>query len=559
MAKRESAKRKTTEEMQETAASRPSARRTAGRTARTPLQKWAGHAGWAGMALILASLIYWFYLSSMLQSRNWIVNTGLGLGIALVIFFLAGMGSVIIAGFRSPEGKRSIRSAVLITAVLAILVVANVLAYRRHYQWDLTGNRRLTLAPVTLRVLTGLKQKIEVTAFYSQSPQKRWEAQDAREVKDLLEQYADRSPNFRFKMVDYLREPDKWASAQMTTMPPVVLFTNEKGGREEVKGTGEKDFTAALIKLTRTEQKRIYFTVGHGELSPETSMSGTSEAGMGEVKTVLTEQQHQVKTLDLMGKERKVPSDCSVLVIAGPGVEFRPEEQKPVLDYLKSGGRMLVLLRVAGPSLPWLMKEIGIQPQDNLVAQIVEIPGTGLAQISKTVRISRFESHDINRGLHAVYFPLLRSLKAASPAPSGVTTTPFLRTVADTIAKPLKQGQRTVDLRPTKEDPQGPFDVGIVAEKDYNGKKARAVVIGGAEWADDMLTTQPDMDNRYLATNAINWLAAEEALVDIPPKDEPPDTVSLSPEQRVRTFFLNLVLIPVVCFFMAAYSWWKRR
>jgi hypothetical protein len=519
------------------------------------VQRLSVYAGWAGTALLLASLMYWLYRTSMLQTRNWVVNVGLGLSLALIVFFLIGMGSAIITGFRSPEGKRSIRSLVLISAVLGIIVIANVLAYRRHYQWDLTGNRRLTLAPVTVRVLKGLKQKIEVTAFYSQSPQRRWEAQDARRVEDLLRQYADRSPDFRFRVVDYLREPDKWASAQMTTMPPVVLFTNESGGREEVKGTGEKDFTGALIKLTSTRKHRICFTVGHGELSPDAS----DQSGMGEVKTVLTEQQHKVETLDLMGKERRVPADCSVLVIAGPQVDFQPDEQKAVKDYLSAGGQLLVLLRVSGPPLGWLMKEIGVKPEDNIVAQIVEIPGTGLAQISKTVRISNFEAHDLNRGLRAVYLPLVRSLAPVSPAPTGVTTSNILRTADDAIAKPLKQGQRTVDLRPEANDPKGPFTLAMVAEKDASGKKARAVVIGGAEWASDMLTMNPEMDNRYLATNAINWLASEDALVDIPPKDEPPSQVTLSPEDRIRTFYINLLLMPVVCFFMAAYVWWKRR
>lgn len=529
--------------------------RIAPRQQRTQVQRLAVQAGWVGAALVLGSLLYWLYLSGMLQSRNWIVNTTLGVGVALVLFFFVGMGAAIIAGFRSPEGKRSIRSAILITSVLAILAVANVLAYRRHYQWDLTGNRRLTLAPVTQRLLKGLDKKIEVTAFYSQSPQRRWEGQDARKVRDLLEQYADRSPRFRYKVVDYLREPDKFASAQMTTMPPVVLFTNETGGREEVKGTGEKDFTGALIKLTRTEQRHIYFTTGHGELSPD----ATDQTGMAEVKTVLTEQQHDVKTVDLMGRGRKVPDDCSVLVVAGPQVEFQNEEQKAIKDYLTSGGKLLAFLRVAGPSLPWLMSELGIKVEDNLVAQLFEIPGTGMAQISKTVRISKFETHDVNRGLRAVYFPLIRSLKAATPAPNGVTTTAVLKTVDDTIAKPLKQNQREIDLRPGEADPHGPFDVAILSEKDVAGKKARAIVIGGAEWAGDMLTTNPEMDNRYLATNAINWLAAEDALVDIPPKDEPPDQITLTPEDRARTFYINGLLMPVVCFFMAAYVWWKRR
>jgi hypothetical protein len=205
------------------------------------------------------------------------------------------------------------------------------------------------------------------------------------------------------------------------------------------------------------------------------------------------------------------------------------------------------------------MADLGVKPAENIVAQIVEIPGTGLAQISKTVRVSKFEGHDINRGLRAVYFPLVRSLTAASPPPAGITTTNVLRTADDAIGKPLKAGQRTVDLRPGTSDPKGPFTLAMVAEKDAAGKKARAVVIGGAEWASDMLTMQPEMDNRYLATNAINWLASEDALVDIPPKDEPPSQVTLSPEDRIRTFFINLLMMPAVCFFTAAYVWWKRR
>ncbi|MBM3493576.1 MAG: hypothetical protein FJX72_04530 [Armatimonadetes bacterium] len=529
--------------------------RVAPKQNRTQVQRLAVYAGWAGAALLLASLMYWLYLTSMIQGRNWMVNVGLGLSLAMVVFFLGGMGSAIVAGFRSPEGKRSIRSLILISAVLGAIAVANVIAYRRHWQWDLTGNRRLTLAPVTARVLKGLKQKIEVTAFYSQSPQRRWEAQDARRVQDLLAQYADRSPNVKVKVVDYLREPDKWASAQMTTMPPVVLFTNEAGGREEVKGTGEKDFTGALLKLTRTQKHKILFTVGHGELSPDAS----DQSGMAEVRTVLTEQQHTLETLDLMGKDRKVPSDCTVLVVAGPQVDFQAEEQKAIKDYLAAGGQALVLLRVSGPSLAWLLQDFGLKADENIVAQIVEIPGTGMAQISKTVRISKFETHDMNRGLRAIYFPLARSLTAVSPAPAGITTTNVLRTVDDAIGKPLKQGQRTVDLRPGTNDPKGPFNLAVVAEKDAPGKKARVVAIGGADWASDMLTMNPEMDNRYLATNAINWLASEDALVDIPPKDEPPSQVTLSPEDRVRTFFINLLMMPAVCFFMAAYVWWKRR
>src|SRR6185436_16852839 len=124
--------------------------------------------------------------------------------------------------------------------------------------------------------------------------------------------------------------PDKFYTAKMTSPPPVVLFENASGGREEVKGTTEKDFTGALLKLTRTQKHKFYFTAGHGELNPD----GFDQQGASVVKRVLTDQQNDVATIDLMGKERKVPDDCTVLVVAGALVDFKPEELKAVKAFL---------------------------------------------------------------------------------------------------------------------------------------------------------------------------------------------------------------------------------
>lgn len=517
-------------------------------------QRSAAYAGWLGVAVLMATLLYWLYLTGIEQNRNWIVTTGLWAGLALLLYFVFGMGTAIIAGFRSPEGKRAIRSAVLVVAVLAILSVANVLAYRRHYQWDLTGNRRLTLAPVSVNLLHSLRKKITVTAFFTRDTRRGMEAQQANQVRDLLDQYADRSPNFHYQLIDYLREPDKFAAARMTSYPPVTLFEAEGGGREEVKGTTEKDFTAALIKLTRPNKKKIYFTMGHGELNPDTPETRDSATV---VKSVLADQQYDIATVDLMGKERRVPADCSVLVIAGPQVELRSEEVKAVTDYLNGGGHALVLLRVTGPGLQPLLKDWGVTVGNDVVAQLVDLGG--LTAISERVRVTKFETHDIDRGLSAVSFPLVRTLGSAKPTPTGVSITPLVKSGSDTIAKKVAPGQARVDPTPKPSDPKGPFNLAEVADKTGNGKESRVVVVGSTDWASDMLADDPTTSNRYLFTNAVNWLANEDVLVDIPPKDTPPEQVTLTPEQRIRSLYLNLLLFPVICLFMAGFVWWKRR
>ena len=516
------------------------------------VQRTASYAGWASMALLMGSLLYWLYLSNIGQNRNWIVNTGLGIGIGLLAYFVVGMGAVIIRNLRSPEGKRALRNATLVIAILAILSIANVLAYRRHAQWDLTGNRRLTLAPTTKRILKDLKQKIKATAFFTSSARRRGENMQAGQVRDLLNQYADQSSNFKFEIVDYMREPARMMSEKLTTEPPVTIFTNDKGAREEVKGTGEKDFTGALLKLTRKEKRKIYFTEGHGELSP----NSMDRNGASVVKQVLTDQQHEIASLNLMGKERTVPKDCSVLVVGGPQVEFKPEEVKAVKDYLDAGGDALVLLRVAGPSMEALLKDWGVKVGENVVLQIVDLGGqTG---ILRGLRIIAFEPHDVTRGLSALAFPLLRTVEPITPAPTGIVVTPIIKTSADTVSKPIGRGQNQISAL-TSSDPRGPFTVAALAEKTTGDKKGRIITIGNAEYASDMLAGDPSSSNRYLFTNAVNYLADEDALVDIPPKDDPPDQVFLTPEQRARTFFINLLLFPAACLFMAMFVWWKRR
>ena len=516
------------------------------------LQWVAAQAGWMAVVAALGTLLYWLYLSSMAEPRNWIVNAGLGASVGLTVLFLYGMGAAIVAAVRSPEGRSSLRSAALIAAVLAAIGIANVIAYRRHVQWDITGNRRLTLAPMTQRVLKGLKQPITATAYYTRSAQKPTEARQAREVRDLLEQYADRSPSFRFSVVDYLREPDKFISAQAGGMPPMVVFTNAAGGREEVKGTTEKDFTGAVLKLSRTERRTVAFTTGHGELNPESYEQDAASL----VRQALAEQQHTVTTLDLMGRARAVPKGIDVLVIAGPRIDFKPDEVKAVNAYLASGGRVLLLLRVGGPALPGITAPLGLRAGDNVVAQLVDY--AGMLAVSKEVNVRKFEAHDVNRGLANVTFPLARTLDIAVPAPKGVVVTPIIRSGPETLTKPLKPGQRSIDLRPADADKKGPFNLAVVAENAATGK-GRLLVVGSTEFADDMMAGEPTSSNRYLFTNAVNWLAEDDALVDIPPRDEKPDELYLKPEETVKVVIFNLLLPPLACLLMAGYSWWKRR
>src|SRR5436309_7986491 len=113
---------------------------------------------------------------------------------------------------------------------------------------------------------------------------------------------------------------EKGLDQGMKTLP-MVLFETENGRREEVTGAQERDFTGALLKLTTTQKKKIYFLQGHGELNPDLSDPRT---GMSSISAALKAQQHDVATLTLQGLKPSVPGDAAVLIVAGPKLDFRP-------------------------------------------------------------------------------------------------------------------------------------------------------------------------------------------------------------------------------------------
>ncbi len=65
--------------------------------------------------------------------------------------------------------------------------------------------------------------------------------------------------------------------------------------------------------------------------------------------------------------------------------------------------------------------------------------------------------------------------------------------------------------------------------------------------------------NRDLFMNAVNWLAQQENLIAIRPKDPDDRRVTMTESQQLRVVLLALFIIPVVVFGTGVYAWWRRR
>ncbi len=65
--------------------------------------------------------------------------------------------------------------------------------------------------------------------------------------------------------------------------------------------------------------------------------------------------------------------------------------------------------------------------------------------------------------------------------------------------------------------------------------------------------------NRDLFMNAVSWLAQQENLIAIRPKEADDRRVTMTANQQLRVLILALLVVPVLVFGSGVYAWWRRR
>jgi ABC-type uncharacterized transport system involved in gliding motility auxiliary subunit len=65
--------------------------------------------------------------------------------------------------------------------------------------------------------------------------------------------------------------------------------------------------------------------------------------------------------------------------------------------------------------------------------------------------------------------------------------------------------------------------------------------------------------NRDLFMNAVNWLAQQENLISIRPRDPEDRRITLTADQQVRIFWLTVFIIPGLILLGGVHTWWRRR
>jgi ABC-type uncharacterized transport system involved in gliding motility auxiliary subunit len=87
--------------------------------------------------------------------------------------------------------------------------------------------------------------------------------------------------------------------------------------------------------------------------------------------------------------------------------------------------------------------------------------------------------------------------------------------------------------------------------------ETRIVVFGDSDFVANQYLGIPG--NRDLFLNAVNWLAQQENLISIRPRDPEDRRVTLTSDQERLIFWLTVVIIPGLILFAGVQAWWRRR
>jgi len=510
------------------------------------LLDWASYAGLAALA---AAVVLKFARPPFMAGArgDWIWWSLIVAGLALVaVSLLAYVRATGALGGRT--ARYGLNTAVAVILLLGIVGLVEAVSYRHNARLDLTENKRHSLSPQTIQLLRGLKTDVNAVAFFRNDQPNR------RTAEDLLKQYQRYAGGkFGYRLVDPDREPGLARRYAVESYGTVVLETKDRS--EKVLDAEEEKLTNGLVKLTREGKRVVYVVQGHGEHD----LGSTDRPGFSEAKAAMERANYEVKPLAL-ARQDKIPDDAAVVIVPGPRTELLAPEVTALETYIGRGGKLLVMVdpgivgNVQADGLLRLLGKFGFELGNNLVIELNPI-GRLFGIGPEVPIIQQYEPHPITRDMTGIttLFPLTRTVEAVKTAPTGVVVTPLAKTSAESWAETDRASLQAGQVKPDPQDPKGPVTVAAVATKD----KARIVVYGTSSLAaNQFLNLQ---GNRDFFLNTVSWLAEQEDLIAIRPKDTRQTPVFLTSQQAQVAFFVPVVVLPGLILAGGIFTFVRRR
>lgn len=459
---------------------------------------------------------------------------------------------------------------VFVVLLLAIIGLLAWLSTRYDYRADWTASGRNSLSPASIALLKRLHGPVTITAVARQQAP----AALRPEISALVRRYQRHKPDISLHFLDPGSQPQEVRALGVRVEGEMVV--GYQGRSEHIERPSEQALSNTLQRLLRGGQRRLVFTTGHGERAPH----GAANFDYGQWIRVLKQKGFTAQTLNL-ARHPAIPADTSVLVIAGPQVDFLPGEVRLIRDYVQHGGNLL-WLHDPGPlhGLAPLAEALGVKFVPGVIvdptAQQLGIPRADYAIVTG------YGDQAIVKGFRYItLFPQAAGLQVTPP--KGWQQADFLRTAADSWAE---TGPLSGTIRfDAGQDTRGPLTLGVALTRTLTGPTTdtthdapantvgktnpktgadkptphhqRVVVLGDGDFLSNaILGNQGNLD---LGERLVNWLAHDDEVIDIPARTAPDIKLSLDRTTWALVGLVFLAVLPLFLLVTGVTVWARRR
>ena len=528
------------------------------------LKRILGLIGWLGVVLVFASVAARFLPRPELEPYSGKLAIA---GLVCTLLYMMSQWREIGQAFAGRQARFGTLAAASVLVVLGILAAINYLGSRHNKRWDLTAARQFSLSDQSKKVLQDLKEPVKIRVFAR--------SEEFERFRDRLDEYTYQSKQVTTEYIDPEKRPGMAQQYGVTSLGTVVF--DYKGRTEKVTSEGEQELTNALIKVIQGRTPKVYFTTGHGEKDT----TSADRPGYNAIAGALTSDNFVVEKI-VLAQAADVPADADVVIIAGPKTDFLAPEIEMLRKYLARGGKLFVMLdpvlKADQPQpvgLQALLKDWAIEAGNDVV---LDVSGMGrLIGTDESVPVAAtYPAHPISENFNLLTaYPLARSMTPVEGGANGHNAQKIVETSpsswAESDLKSLTGGE------PAKPDDgadkKGPVSLGAAVSaaaanpppppKDAPEGEApkpvetRIVAFGDADFAsNNALGVQ---GNRDLFLNAVNWLAQQENLISIRPRDPQDRRITLTAGQENFIRILAIFVVPGLVLLAGVQTWWRRR
>ena len=452
----------------------------------------------------------------------------------------------------------------MIAVVLVAAVFLNLAAGElpsRYTTFDVTSQKLYSLTETSEELARNLTE--DVTIYILQSE----ESQDTT-LKQTLDRYMDLSghihveykdpvvnPNFykdytdgnigmnslivvsdkRFKVINY-------NDIYETEMDYTTYSSNVTGY------DGEGQITSALAYVTSDDMPVLYTLEGQDELSLSTAFQNG-----------LAKQNAALQSINLLTQE-SVPEDAQGMLILAPTSDISADDAEKLIAYLDKGGKILMTTSYMEdfaadmPNLQKVLDYFGLSIEKGLVME----GDTSMYYQQPTYLLPEVAYDTLTNGVAGqkyIFMPYAQGIRTEEK--EDVSVTSLLATSASSYAKTNMNQAQTYEKEDG--DVQGPFDVGVHAEKTLEEGTAQLTLFASENLFTDSANTMVADANLTLFTNTVASMSDNEISVSVPVKSYESSIITVNDSTAFSLGSLFMLILPLGLLIAGIFVWMGRR